>query len=70
MFAGDLGVDEVEIVVLGELAEVGKCGFGGVSGMVIHGLAEEGFAEGDAVEAADEVSVLVGFEGVGEAELV
>lgn len=64
MISGNLGVYEVERFLFAKLDERIEGDFRSVGSMVKHGLAEKCGSKRDAVESADEFSVLVGFEGV------
>ncbi len=65
-----LRVEEGEAALAEAVDEGDEGDLGGVADAVEHGLAEKGAADGDAIEAAGEVTFVPGFDGVGGAALV
>src|ERR1700726_4339510 len=70
MFGDELGVEQPETASLESRHQVHERNLGGVAGAVKHALAEEGAAETDAVEAADQRVAVVDLDGMTVAALV
>lgn len=67
---GYLAIDESEVACLQVANQVGQAYFGGVAHGGEHGFSEESLAKGNAVEAADQLVVVPGFDGMGVAVVV
>ena len=70
MIGDELGVEEPIAAGPEPRHQVDEGDFRRIAGMVEHALAEEGAAEADAIEAADQLAVLVHFNGVAVAALI
>ena len=65
-----LAVDELETGIMSDGDEGSESNFGGVIYRCEHGFTAEEAADGDAVEAADELIIFPGFDAVNDAEFM
>ena len=65
-----LAVDELETMLLQELVQMPKRHFRGIGHGVEHRLAEKHLSNADPIQPADQFTVQVGLEGMGESQLV
>ena len=70
MIGDELGVEQPVVTGLEPRHQMHQRDFGGVARAVEHALAEEGAAETDAVEAADQRFAVIDFDGMAIAALV
>lgn len=60
----DLAVDEFDVLGFEVFDVFDECVFAGVAGLAEHAFAEENFSEADAIESADEFSMLPYFRAM------
>ena len=70
MLAGHLAIDHPDVACAALLDQARQRHLGGVAFEAEHRLAEEHTAERYAVQAANQLAGMVGFDGMGESELM